>query len=172
MQKNEEKECFVCNLILKPELKKGARHEEMAEWVVMNMLVPKTAVTTVYRAQVPKEFWGEWYQHHADKPFFNELTDYMSGGEVTIIPIKAYDKKTFSLLLENIKELVGPSASQPGPFRKKFAVNTTYNAIHRPDCCESAKKEETRLKPFKNPKTWMKNFKFKEVWKMATAEAT
>ena len=167
MKQNEQKEeGLICNLILKPKAGETT-HEEMIEWIMMNMLVSGTSISKLYKTLIPKNFWEEWYKHHSDKSFFGDLVGYMSRDNVVIVPIEVNDAKTLSVLLENVKSIVGPSAKAPGPFRKKFAINTTYNAIHRPDCDSSAHSEESRLRPFKVPENLMQ-FKFIEVRKIQT----
>jgi len=88
--------------------------------------------------QLSKEKAGEFYAVHKDKPFFQDLVNFMSRGPI----IAAILEKENAVA--DFRELIGatnPANAAEGTIRKTFAKSIEENAIHGSDSDENAKIE-------------------------------
>lgn len=79
-----------------------------------------------------------FYEIHKDKPFFSELTDFMSSGKCVVIALKKEDA------VNKWRELIGatdPAEADEGTIRKDYASSLGENAVHGADSNENAVKE-------------------------------
>ena len=85
-----------------------------------------------------KERAGEFYAVHAERPFYGELVDYMSGGPI-IAAILEKDNA-----MADFRTLIGatdPADAAEGTIRKNFATSKAENAVHGSDSDENAELE-------------------------------
>tara|TARA_B110000046_G_scaffold16972_1_gene16205 strand:- start:4251 stop:4649 length:399 start_codon:yes stop_codon:yes gene_type:complete len=78
---------------------------------------------------------GHFYEIHRERPFYNDLVDYMSGG--AIIPMILEKENA----VEDFRTLIGatdPVEAADGTIRKLFATSISANAIHGSDSDENA----------------------------------
>jgi nucleoside-diphosphate kinase len=78
------------------------------------------------------------YAEHAEKPFFGELVDFITGGEVIVARVSG--EQAISVL----RTLIGPTdpaAAPPGTIRGDYGVLITENLVHGSDSAESAARE-------------------------------
>ena len=79
-----------------------------------------------------------FYEIHKDKPFFSELTDFMSSGKCVVIALKKEDA------VNKWRELIGatdPAEADEGTIRKDYASSLGENAVHGADTNENAARE-------------------------------
>jgi nucleoside-diphosphate kinase len=79
-----------------------------------------------------------FYSIHKDKPFFNELVDFMTSGPVVVMILKHENA------VDQFRKLIGatdPNKAEPGTVRKTFGVSVQMNAVHGSDSVENAIKE-------------------------------
>jgi nucleoside-diphosphate kinase len=79
-----------------------------------------------------------FYAVHIGKPFFEELTLFMSSGPCMPMVLEKENA------VEAFRTLIGatdPSKAAPGTIRKDFAKNMGENAVHGSDSDENAEKE-------------------------------
>ena len=79
-----------------------------------------------------------FYEIHSDKPFFSELTEFMSSGKCVVIALKKEDA------VNQWRKLIGatnPSEANKGTIRKDFATSLGENAVHGADSDENAARE-------------------------------
>ena len=79
-----------------------------------------------------------FYEIHKDKPFFSELTEFMSSGKCVVIALQKEDA------VSKWRELIGstnPSEANEGTIRKDFATSLGENAVHGADSDENAARE-------------------------------
>ena len=79
-----------------------------------------------------------FYEVHKERPFYNELTDFMSSGACMVLALQRDDavniwRKTIGAT--NHEE------ADTGTIRKDFATNIQENAVHGSDSNENAEKE-------------------------------
>ena len=80
----------------------------------------------------------EFYGVHKERPFFDELVDFMISG-----PIQVQVLEGDSAVAQH-REIMGatnPADAAPGTIRADFAVEVTENACHGSDSLETAKEE-------------------------------
>ena len=81
---------------------------------------------------------NEFYSIHTDKPFYNELTDFMSSGHSMLL---ALEKENAVQEWRNTIGATNPDDAEEGTIRKDFAYNLSENAVHGSDSDENAIKE-------------------------------
>lgn len=89
-------------------------------------------------AYVTREQADENYKHLADKPFYEDLMAFMTGGPVVKMVISGLGA------VNKMRSLMGatnPLEALPGTIRGDFAVDINSNVIHGSDSVENAEKE-------------------------------
>ena len=79
-----------------------------------------------------------FYAIHKDRPFFNELTEFMSSGACMVLALEKDDA------VNQWRKTIGatnPDDADLGTIRKDFATNVQENAVHGSDSNENAEKE-------------------------------
>jgi nucleoside-diphosphate kinase len=85
--------------------------------------------------QLTKEQASLFYAVHKERPFYGELTDYMSSGPVVAAILHK------SNAVASFRELIGatdPEKAEEGTIRKLFAKSIGENAVHGSDSDENA----------------------------------
>jgi len=79
-----------------------------------------------------------FYSIHKEKPFYNELTDFMSSGRCMVLALKKDNA------VNEWRDTIGatnPADANEGTIRKLYANSLGENAVHGSDSDENAKKE-------------------------------
>jgi len=79
-----------------------------------------------------------FYAVHKERPFFNDLVDFMVSGPVVVSVLEGENA------VAKNRELMGatnPKEAEPGTIRADFAENIDANAVHGSDSLENAKIE-------------------------------
>ena len=90
------------------------------------------------RIRLSKEKAEGFYAIHKERPFFNDLIEYMTSGPV-IVQVLEGDNA-----VENYRKIMGatnPADAEDGTIRKKHALNIQENSVHGSDSNENAKIE-------------------------------
>ena len=85
-----------------------------------------------------KEDAGKFYEIHKERPFFNDLINYISSGSIVAMVLEK------DHAVEDFRKLIGatdPAKAEEGTIRKLFAQSIEANAIHGSDSNENAKIE-------------------------------
>tara|TARA_B110000263_G_scaffold249754_1_gene268377 strand:+ start:3675 stop:4091 length:417 start_codon:yes stop_codon:yes gene_type:complete len=80
----------------------------------------------------------QFYLIHNNKPFYEELTNFMSSGRCMVLALEKENA------VENWREVIGatnPNDAQEGTMRKLYANSLGENAVHGSDSNENAVKE-------------------------------
>ena len=96
------------------------------------------AIDQMKQILMTKEKAEGFYEVHSDKPFFSELTEFMSSGKCVVIALKKEDA------VNQWRQLIGatnPSEAEEGSIRKDFAASLGENAVHGADSNENALRE-------------------------------
>jgi nucleoside-diphosphate kinase len=78
---------------------------------------------------------GTFYEVHKERPFYQELVDFMSSGPI-VAAILEKDNA-----VADFRTLIGatnPAQAEEGTIRKKFAASIGENAVHGSDSDENA----------------------------------
>ena len=96
------------------------------------------------RIVAQKKIWlsktqaGSFYAVHKDRPFFDELCEFMSSGPIVVQVLRGANA------IEKNREIMGatnPEQAEAGTIRKEFALSMTENSAHGSDAPETAKEE-------------------------------
>lgn len=81
---------------------------------------------------------GQFYEVHKERPFYGELTDFMSSGPIVAAILEKDNAVT------DFRTLIGatnPAEAADGTIRKLYASSIGENAVHGSDSDENAKIE-------------------------------
>ena len=84
------------------------------------------------------EMAGKFYEIHKERPFYEELVNFMSSGPI-VAAILEKDNA-----VEDFRKLIGatnPAEAEPGTIRALYAKSIGENAVHGADSDENAKRE-------------------------------
>ena len=96
------------------------------------------------RIVAQKKIWlskaqaGSFYAIHKDRPFFDELCEFMSSGPIVVQVLQGMNA------IERNREIMGatnPEQALAGTIRKEFALSVTENSAHGSDSADTAKEE-------------------------------
>jgi len=95
-------------------------------------------IAAMKKIKLTKEDAAKFYEVHKERPFFNDLCEYMSSGPVVVMVLEGENA------VAKNRELMGatnPKEAAPGTIRADFAESIEANAVHGSDSLENAKKE-------------------------------
>ena len=96
------------------------------------------------RVVAQKKIWlsktqaGSFYAVHKDRPFFDELCEFMSSGPIVVQVLRGTNA------IDRNRQIMGatnPEQAEAGTIRKEFALSMTENSAHGSDSTETAKEE-------------------------------
>lgn len=96
------------------------------------------------RIVAQKKIWlskaqaGSFYAVHKDRPFFDDLCEFMSSGPIVVQVLRGKNA------IEKNREIMGatnPEQAEAGTIRKEFALSMTENSAHGSDSPETAREE-------------------------------
>jgi nucleoside-diphosphate kinase len=90
------------------------------------------------KLRLTKQQAEKFYYVHRERPFFGELTDFMSSGPIVAMVWEGEDA------ISRIREIMGatnPAEAAEGTLRKLYGTNIGENAVHGSDSLQSAKYE-------------------------------
>ena len=88
--------------------------------------------------RIERELAERHYGEHADKPFFGELVDFITSGDVVVARIEG--EQAISV----VRTLMGPTdpaQAPPGTIRGDYGTVISHNLVHGSDSAESAARE-------------------------------
>lgn len=80
----------------------------------------------------------KFYEVHAERSFYGELTEFMSSGPIVAAILEKENA------VADFRKLIGatnPANAEEGTIRKKYAANVAENAVHGSDSDENAQIE-------------------------------
>jgi len=98
-------------------------------------------------AQLSKEDAAGFYAVHKDRPFFNDLVEFMTSGPVCIQVLEGDNA------IQKNRDLMGatdPKQADAGTIRADFAETIDANAVHGSDSAENAAIEVAYFFPSMN----------------------
>ena len=90
------------------------------------------------KLKLTKEQAKQFYIVHKDRPFYDELCDFMSSGPIVAMVWEGENA------IARIREIMGatnPEEAEEGTLRKLYGTNIGENAVHGSDSPESAEYE-------------------------------
>ena len=87
-------------------------------------------IIAMKKTQLSKERAGQFYAIHKQRPFFNDLCEYMSSGAIVPMILEKGNA------VDDFRKLIGatdPKKAETGTIRNLFAKSIEANAIHGSD---------------------------------------
>ncbi len=87
------------------------------------------------RIRLTKDMAEGFYSIHKDKPFFNELIEYMTSAPVIVQVLQRENA------VDEYRKIMGatnPDNAEEGTIRKEFGLNIQENSVHGSDSFENA----------------------------------
>ena len=103
-----------------------------------HILEKKFKVLSAKLIKMSKYQAEQFYLVHRDRPFYEELTSFMSSGRCMVLALEKENA------VENWRNVIGatnPEDAQDGTIRKLYASSLGENAVHGSDSNENAEKE-------------------------------
>jgi nucleoside-diphosphate kinase len=88
--------------------------------------------------RIDRDLAERHYAEHVEKPFFGELVDFITSGEVVVAKVTGREAVS---VLRTMMGATDPAKSAPGTIRGDYGIEITENLIHGSDSPESAKRE-------------------------------
>ena len=88
--------------------------------------------------QISLDQAGAFYEVHKERPFYGELTQFMSSGPIVAAILEKENA------VSDFRKLIGatnPAQAEEGTIRKMYAASIGENAVHGSDSDENAKIE-------------------------------
>ena len=90
------------------------------------------------RIHLSKKIAQKFYEIHNDRPFYNDLVNFMISGPVVVQVLRG---ENAVLVNREVMGSTNPSEAKEGTIRKEFAVSIEANSVHGSDSLENAKNE-------------------------------
>jgi nucleoside-diphosphate kinase len=87
-------------------------------------------LVAIKRLSISKHQAAGFYAVHAQRPFFNSLTEFMSSGPIFVMVL---EKENAIADLRKLMGATNPANAEEGTIRKKFAGSIEENTIHGSD---------------------------------------
>jgi nucleoside-diphosphate kinase len=121
-------------VMVKPDgVQRGLVGEVLGRYEDRGLKVAALAVRDLDRATAE-----EHYAEHEDRPFFDDLCDYITSSPVICAVVEGPDA------IEAVREVNGatdPLEANPGTIRGDYAIDVGRNVVHGADSPRSAKRE-------------------------------
>ena len=95
-------------------------------------------ITKMKMMSISDDLAKRHYAEHSEKPFFNDLVDFITSGPVVAMEVDGEDA------VSEIRRIMGatnPSDAEPGTIRADLARKLEENVVHGSDSEESAERE-------------------------------
>ncbi len=120
--------------MIKPDAMKNGHAGAIINHIIQNGF----RVVALKMTSLTAERAGQFYEVHKERPFYQELVDFMSSGPI-IAAILEKDNA-----VADFRKVIGatdPSKADEGTIRKLYATSMGENAVHGSDSDENAKIE-------------------------------
>jgi nucleoside-diphosphate kinase len=95
-------------------------------------------ITDLRMLQADEAIANEHYAEHVEKPFFDELVSFITGGPLVVAVFEGHEA------VPAARQVIGatdPLDAAPGSIRGDYALEVTFNMVHGSDSDESAERE-------------------------------
>ena len=90
------------------------------------------------RLKLTRSMAEKFYEIHKDRPFFNDLVDFMISGPVVV---QVLEGDNAVKLNRDVMGATNPEDAEDGTIRKEFAESIEANSVHGSDSLENAQNE-------------------------------
>lgn len=116
-------------------IKPDAVKRNLAGAILQKMNEAGFEIKALQLIQMTREQARSFYEVHKERPFYAELTEFMSSGPVVVAILQKDDA------VAEFRKLIGatdPAEAEEGTIRKLFAESKARNAVHGSDSDENA----------------------------------
>ena len=95
-------------------------------------------IAALKHMRVERDLAERHYAEHAEKPFFGDLVDFITGGPLVAMVLEGHEAVTAA------RQVIGatnPVEAAPGSIRGDFGLEVQTNLVHGSDSPESAARE-------------------------------
>jgi nucleoside-diphosphate kinase len=121
-------------LIVKPD----AVRRQLTGEVLRRLEAKGLRITAMTMMRIDRDLAGRHYAEHAEKPFFGELVEFITSGDVVVARIEG---EQAIVAMRTIMGPTDPIKAPPGTIRGDFGTLVTENLVHGSDSPESAERE-------------------------------
>ena len=120
--------------IIKPDAVKAGHVD------AINLMIENSGLKILEKKKIKlsKEEAQQFYAVHSDKPFYNELCEFMTSGPIIVQMIEGENAID---LYRKVMGATNPAEADENTIRKKFATSIQENAVHGSDSEDNALKE-------------------------------
>ena len=120
--------------IIKPDAVKAGHVD------AINLMIENSGLKILEKKEIKlsKEEAQKFYVVHSDKPFYDELCEFMTSGSIIVQMIEGENAIE---LYRKIMGATNPAEADKNTIRKKFATSIQENAVHGSDNENNALKE-------------------------------
>ena len=120
--------------IIKPDAVKAGHSD------AINLMIKNSGLKILKKKKLKlsKEEAQKFYAVHSDKPFYDELCEFMTSGSIIVQMIEGENAIE---LYRKIMGATNPAEADNNTIRKKFATSIQENAVHGSDSEDNALKE-------------------------------
>ena len=90
------------------------------------------------RLQLSRSMAEKFYEIHKDRPFYNDLVDFMISGPVVVQVLEGQDAVKLN---RNVMGATNPKDAKEGTIRREFAESIEANSVHGSDSLGNATQE-------------------------------
>ena len=90
------------------------------------------------RLQLTKSMAEKFYEIHKNRPFYNDLVNFMISGPVVVQVLEGDNAVNLN---RTVMGATNPEDAEDGTIRKEFAESIEANSVHGSDSFENAQKE-------------------------------
>ena len=107
---------------------------------LINTKFEKAGLTIIAqkRLRLTRSMAEKFYEIHKDRPFYNDLVDFMISGPVVV---QVLEGNNAVKLNRDVMGATNPEDAEVGTIRKEFAQSIEANSVHGSDSIENAQKE-------------------------------
>lgn len=120
--------------MIKPDAMKNGHAGAIINHIIQNGF----RVVALKMTHLSAERAGQFYEVHKERPFYQELVDFMSSGPIMAAILEKDNA------VADFRKVIGatdPSKADEGTIRKLYATSMGENAVHGSDSDENAKIE-------------------------------
>jgi len=110
----------------------------LAGTIITRLEQPGLKMVAIKMLHLDKALAQEHYSVHKDKPFFDDLVDYISSAPIIAI---VFQGEKVVALIRRIMGATDPAKAEVGTIRGDFGLDIGRNSVHGSDSVETAEKE-------------------------------
>lgn len=119
-------------------IKPDAMHTGLGGAIISRIEGQGPKVVAIKMLHLDKALAQRHYAVHKDKPFFENLVNYITSAPIIAI---IFEGERAVEIIRKVMGTTDPAKAEPGTIRADFGLNIERNAIHGSDSVETAEKE-------------------------------